>query len=152
MRILILILTLFVYNSSYAMTNEEYDIFIKKRIEAIMIAKVIYCEARNQSYAGKSSVAQVILNRVKNKKFPSNIVDVIKQKYAFQYKTRIKLENFIELKAWKQCLKISINTIKYNFSTSLIADSTHFHSGKKPKAFKFLKFVKTIGDHKFYRS
>jgi len=39
----------------------------------------IYHEARNESTAGKVAVAQVVLNRVKSSRFPSNVCSVIYQ-------------------------------------------------------------------------
>lgn len=44
---------------------------------------IIYCEARGESYAGKKAVGIVVMNRVRSKKFPNSIKEVIYQKGQF---------------------------------------------------------------------
>lgn len=51
--------------------------------EETLLSAVIYCEAGNQSYAGKLAVGMVVLNRVKSSLFPSTIREVIYQKGQF---------------------------------------------------------------------
>ncbi len=47
------------------------------------LAAIIYCEAGDQSYAGKVAVGCVVMNRVASKSFPNTILSVIKQKGQF---------------------------------------------------------------------
>lgn len=47
------------------------------------MAAIIYCEAGNQSYAGKLAVGIVVKNRMESKKFPNTIKGVLYQKYQF---------------------------------------------------------------------
>jgi len=47
------------------------------RNEIVALARVIYGEARGESFQGKVAVAAVVLNRVASDKFPDNIIDVI---------------------------------------------------------------------------
>ena len=37
------------------------------------MAAIIYCEAGNQSYAGKMGVGCVVMNRVKSSRFPNTV-------------------------------------------------------------------------------
>ena len=48
-----------------------------------LLAKLIYAEARGESYQGQVAVGAVVLNRVKSSSFPNTISGVIYQKYAF---------------------------------------------------------------------
>jgi len=48
-----------------------------------LLARVIYAEARGESYKGKVAVAAVVLNRVRSSSFPNTISGVIYQKGAF---------------------------------------------------------------------
>lgn len=48
-----------------------------------LLARVIYGEARGESYTGQVAVAAVVLNRVKNPSFPNTISGVVYQPYAF---------------------------------------------------------------------
>jgi len=48
-----------------------------------LLAKLIYGEARGESYTGQVAVGAVVLNRVKSSSFPNTISGVIYQKNAF---------------------------------------------------------------------
>jgi len=51
--------------------------------ELELLAKIVYGEARGESYEGQVAVAAVVLNRVKNPNFPNTIKGVIYQPGAF---------------------------------------------------------------------
>lgn len=51
--------------------------------EIDLLARLVYAEARGESYQGKVAVAEVVLNRVNNSKFPNSIKDVIYQSGQF---------------------------------------------------------------------
>ena len=48
-----------------------------------LLARLIYAEARGESYQGQVAVGAVVLNRVKSSSFPNTISGVIYQPYAF---------------------------------------------------------------------
>lgn len=48
-----------------------------------LLAKVIYAEARGESYTGQVAIAAVVLNRVEDSRFPNTIAGVIYQPWAF---------------------------------------------------------------------
>lgn len=48
-----------------------------------LLARVIYAEARGESYTGQVAVGAVVLNRVKSALFPNTIAGVVYQKDAF---------------------------------------------------------------------
>lgn len=48
-----------------------------------LMAQIVYAESRSEPYEGKVAVASVILNRLKNPKFPKSVEHVVKQKGAF---------------------------------------------------------------------
>ncbi len=48
-----------------------------------LLAKVIYAEARGESYTGQVAIGAVVLNRVKDSRFPNTISGVIYQPWAF---------------------------------------------------------------------
>ena len=51
--------------------------------DVALLARLIYGEARGESYVGQVAVGAVVLNRVKSSSFPNTISGVIYQKYAF---------------------------------------------------------------------
>lgn len=48
-----------------------------------LLARLIYAEARGETYTGQVAVGAVVLNRVKSSSFPNTISGVIYQPYAF---------------------------------------------------------------------
>ncbi len=98
-KTLILSLALFLAISpkSYADKNEQNKNTIYKQKqelkekqvvnitndELILLSRLIAGEARGESYEGQLAVAAVVINRVKDERFPNNIKDVIYQKNAF---------------------------------------------------------------------
>ena len=55
--------------------------YTKKELK--MMSAIIYCEAGNQSMAGKIAVGIVVMNRKSSSKFPNTIEKVLKQSYQF---------------------------------------------------------------------
>ena len=56
----------------------KYDKYIDKK-EITCLAKNMYFEARNQGLAGQLAVSLVVMNRVKDERFPNTICGVIEQ-------------------------------------------------------------------------
>ncbi len=48
-----------------------------------LLARLIYGEARGESYVGQVAVGAVVINRIKSASFPNTMSGVIYQKYAF---------------------------------------------------------------------
>ena len=97
------------------------------------MATIIYCEAGNQSYAGKLAVGIVVKNRMESKEFPNTIKKVLYQRNQFTPTTNGSLNRALKvydkngfkkgeyascLKAAKQALsgekKVTINGKKKN--------------------------------------
>lgn len=64
-----------VKNYSSASSYSNNDVYL--------LAKLVYSEARGESYKGQVAVAAVVLNRVKDSRFPNTIAGVIYQPWAF---------------------------------------------------------------------
>ncbi|MBM7096277.1 MULTISPECIES: cell wall hydrolase [Alteribacter] len=56
---------------------------MKKISNVEVLAKVVHGEARGESYEGKVAVAAVVLNRVGDNEFPSDVKGVVFQRNAF---------------------------------------------------------------------
>ena len=74
--------------------TEEYSMELKKEDkkeavinlndeEIMLLSKLIAGEARGESYEGQVAVAAVVINRVKDSRFPNSLEGVIYQKNAF---------------------------------------------------------------------
>ena len=71
-----------------------------------MLANLIYCEARGESYEGKLAVASVVVNRILSSKFPDTMAGVIYQKGQFAPVTSTK-NSFVEALAYNKAANSS---------------------------------------------
>lgn len=62
--------------------NALYD-FSANRAELDILAKLIYSEARGESYEGQVAVGAVIMNRLQSSQFPNTITEIAFQPGAF---------------------------------------------------------------------
>ena len=51
--------------------------------DVALLARLIYGEARGESYVGQVAVGAVVMNRIKSSSFPNTMAGVIYQRYAF---------------------------------------------------------------------
>ena len=116
------------------------------------LAKTIYFEAGNQSYLGKLAVARVVLNRVKDAKYPNTICDVIYQKKQFSWVDRRKSHEPKSDRWWKESLDIAGTVIEGQTTPLFDENVTHYHADYvNPKWAKELKQVAKIDQHIFYK-
>ena len=70
------------YKNSNSIEQRKEVINISNE-ELLLLSKLITGEARGESYEGQLAVAAVVINRVKDSRFPDTIKDVIYQRNAF---------------------------------------------------------------------
>lgn len=119
------------------------------------MTEAVYYEAGNQPVIGKASVANVILNRVADNRWPDNVCDVVRQRGQFSYywdgkpepipKKDNSLERYAVLKA---------KTISLIYLALPIADNTkgalYYHNDKIELPWDRVKMVAKVGNHIFY--
>ena len=126
----------------------------EKVMNAITLANVAICEASTDGRAGMLAVMDVVLNRVKNKRFPNTINEVVNQKYQFECITNGKNHSFGEW-GFKQAYDLAINKLDGKEPKMTIA--THYYAPKsmpsnKPPFWANKKFyLGAIGSHKFFK-
>lgn len=107
--------------------------------DAIMLAKLIYAEARGESTEGKIAVGTVVMNRVNSSRYPNTISGVITQPYQFaslgSYNTT--------------CLNIAKKVIAGE--RNLPSDVLYFWVTSKGKNWGSKVFYKQIGNHHFFK-
>lgn len=64
------------------MSMKGNDLYLNEG-DIYLIAQVVCAESQSEPYKGKVAVASVILNRLRDPKFPNTVEGVIKQKGAF---------------------------------------------------------------------
>ena len=124
--------------------------------ELKMMSAIIFCEAGNQSFAGKLSVGIVVMNRKNSDDFPNSIEGVLKQSYQFtpvrtgKWKTEMKKysDGKYESGARAKCVKAA--------KAALEGETTVTYKGKKHNMKKYHFFSQhlsgaklRIGGHDF---
>ncbi len=85
------------------------------RDELICLALNDYWEARSESLAGRIAVAKVVLNRAMDRRFPSNLCNVVKENHVRDVLHRCQFSWYCDAKAdtpyeqtqWRMSLKIA---------------------------------------------
>jgi spore germination cell wall hydrolase CwlJ-like protein len=129
------------------------------------MAANIYHEAKNQPMAGQIAVAQVVMNRVKDNRYPDNVCDVVKQgltykngkvvlgKCQFSWYCDGKKDD-VDKKSekWRNCLRYASMVITNRITLDVTEGATHYHATYVRPAWARTK-TKTvrINRHIFYR-
>ena len=117
------------------------------------LAKNIYFEAATESALGKVAVGLVVMNRVKDDRYPSNVCDVVNQRSQFSWvndsRSNVPPKNN---RAWKESLRLSEEILKGNAKFIGFDQVTHYHANYvNPAWSKKLRQVAKIDQHIFYR-
>jgi N-acetylmuramoyl-L-alanine amidase len=112
-----------------------------------LLAKIAMAEAEGEDVEGKAYVMAVILNRVKDKKFPNTIRDVI---YARNQFTPISDGRFNRVEPNKECYD-ALNMIINGWDKS--NGALYFESSPNPDNWhsRNLTHLFTHGRHRFYK-
>lgn len=130
--------------------------------DVLTLARTIYGEAANETQSGKEAVANVVMNRVRDRRWPSSVSAVCRQPWQFSCwnasdPMRSRIENLFPgaNSAFNQCLLIAETAVKYQLADRTHG-ATHYYAsyiaqpswvGNSPDAV----MTKQIGVHKFYR-
>tara|TARA_B110000503_G_C7116881_1_gene400790 strand:- start:649 stop:1266 length:618 start_codon:yes stop_codon:yes gene_type:complete len=123
------------------------------------LAMNIYHEARGDSYAGKMAVSDVVLNRVKDSRYPNTICGVVYQggeerrRCHFSWYCDGRSDTPFDDVSWQESQDIAKNILT-NDTSNLTEGATHYHTFRvKPNwiSDRGMLVVGRIGDHIFYR-
>jgi spore germination cell wall hydrolase CwlJ-like protein len=121
------------------------------------LTEALYFEARGERLKGQLAVAEVILNRVDNRKYPNTICGVITQgaskRHAcqFSFKCDGRPETFSEKRAYERVGKIA-RLMLAGRERALTGGATHYHTvNVRPSWARRLTKTAQIGTHLFYK-
>jgi len=111
----------------------------------------IYHESRGEQAQGQIAVAQVTVNRVKHREWPSSICEVVYQPKQFSWTHLIKNHSPKETKAWKRAQVIARDVLIGNVA-DVTGGAVFYHANwiKNPYWAKEVTLSKVIGNHLFY--
>jgi len=131
----------------------------------ICLALNVYHEAKNQSFIGQVAVAQVVMNRVKDTRYPNTVCDVVKQGATYKWKPDFPIKNRCQFswycdgksdkprehQAWRTAMHIA-NGVYNAHLDDFVEGATHYHAHYvKPSWAETKTYVTRIDDHIFYR-
>ena len=115
--------------------------------QTAVLSRIIYAESGNQSLKGKMAVGNVIMNRVKSKKFPNSIVGVLSQKNQFSTYQGGALAN-------RKPNQSSVIAAKLVLDGGVVAETRgalYFDSLVNSWSSRNRTYLCKLGDHNFYR-
>jgi N-acetylmuramoyl-L-alanine amidase len=129
---------------------------------AMCMAMNIYHEARNESTIGQIAVAQVVMNRVNDDRFPNTVCGVVEQGIYYRgkpVKHKCQFSWFCDglpdtpknEEAFEEAMDIGVMVMGGHF-TSMFDGITHYHADYVSPLWRQHKtFVVKINSHIFYR-
>lgn len=146
--------------SSKALVLPNYSPFElapEQERQKMCLAQGIYFEARNQPVLGRIAVADVILNRVEDRRFPDTICGVVFQGQGRSYGCQFSfacdgsMDKAREPLAWDRAEKLA-DLIYRGFKPDLTRFATFYHADYVvPYWAKEFNQAFVVGDHIFYR-
>lgn len=115
--------------SSITISDEEME----------LLAKIVYLEARGESFEGQQAVVEVVFNRVLDKRFPNTVEDVLMdRKYAVQFVTSLYLDKAFPTETQYEAIKAAME------SDGIVEDAIYFSTSQLTD-----NVVMQIGAHYF---
>jgi spore germination cell wall hydrolase CwlJ-like protein len=158
-----LIAALLILISTQASAEPNYDIATIFP-EVNCMALNIYYEARSSNLADKVAVANVVLNRVQDTRYPNTVCDVVYQgkqddngnmvrnACQFSWYCDGKPDRPTNKDLWIESQMIAWNIIQDGKYRGLVEGATHYHATYvDPRWAKTLQLVGRVGSHIYYR-
>lgn len=122
------------------------------------LATAVYFEARGEAYRGQVAVAQVVMNRVKDHRYPDTICGVVFQNQhrrnacQFSFACDGIPETVTERRPWEQAEDIATKVASGELYLTEVGDATHYHATYvRPAWAPRMNKVTQIGLHVFYK-
>lgn len=121
------------------------------------LAQAVYFEARGEPTIGQMAVAHVVLNRVRDRRYPNTICAVVFQnehrrnRCQFSFACDGQSDRAYNMAAWNRSLKVALKTLA-GVGEDITNASTHYHAAYVAPywADRLTKTVQ-LGQHLFYR-
>lgn len=125
--------------------NREGDMGITYD-EAQMLMKIAMAEAEADGVEGKAMVMAVVLNRVKDDRFPDTIEEVIMQEKQF---SPIADGRYYEAEPDVECHLALADIERGEYDT---VDALYFENASDSWQSKNCEYIGTVGHHRFYKN
>lgn len=165
MKRIILGLIAIMLTTSVHATTEKTELYSEKtHPQVYCLALNIYYETRGSNYADRVAVADVVINRVEDTRYPDTICEVVKQgnkhpdgsmkrnQCQFSWYCDGKSDRPQDTDAWIDAQQIAWFMVWDRKHRGITEGATHYHANYvEPRWAKDLQLVGRIGVHIFYR-
>lgn len=131
----------------YGISEEDYT----------CLALAVYFEARSEPIAGQKAVAEVVLNRVQDKRFPGTVCGVVFQNEKWRHRCQFSFacdgrsDRPRERRPWEQARRVAA-FVAAGIAQQMTGTATHYHATYvRPSWAKRLERTVQVGRHVFYR-
>ncbi len=123
----------------------------------VCLATAVYFEARGEPIDGQIAVAEVVMNRVEDNRFPDSVCEVVKQnrypgilhRCQFSFYCDGQPETINDQKAWETAEYIAEGLL--DGALQLGIEATHYHATTvNPFWADYYTHIGKIGNHIFY--
>ncbi len=129
----------------------------KRQRELICMAKAIYFEARSESLKGQMAVAKVVLNRVRDPRFPNTVCGVVYQgaerrnACQFSFACDGKPDYPTEMRHWAKAKRLAAKALRGQIRMRKLEGVAFYHADYvRPTWASMMRPVVKIGRHIFY--
>jgi len=148
--------TMFIAPVFATVTNEQR---LADEAELECLALNIYYEARGSNLADKAAVADVVINRSQDRRYPSTICGVVQDGYKagrkdcqFSWYCDGKSDIPKDTDRWMEAQSIAFSMIAFGDYRGISEGATHYHADYvNPFWASSLQMVGRIGSHIYYR-
>jgi N-acetylmuramoyl-L-alanine amidase len=135
-------------------------------VEALMcLAMNIYHEARDQPLLGQIAVAEVVINRVNDPRYPNTVCEVVREGPTYKYRPGLPVRHKCQFswwcdgksdkprneEAWMKAIDVADLVLTDKVGINVVGKSTHYHAYYvRPAWAKTKRKVVRIEDHIFY--
>jgi len=149
---------------------EAQELFTKEaHPEEYCLALNIYHEARGSNFADQAAVADVVLNRVDDSRYPNSVCNVvydgrhkpswktgepvpIRNQCQFSWYCDGKSDDPKDTDAWRTAQQTAYMMMAYNDFRGITEGATHYHANYvTPSWARGFQLIGRIGDHIYYR-
>ncbi len=113
------------------------------------LAGAIYFESKGEPLTGQLAVAEVIINRAKSGRFPTDVCAVVKQRGQFSFVRDGQIPNINIGKAYRTAIAVAKVALADAWN-SPAQKALYFNTADRRPAGRVIK-VASIGNHVFYR-
>jgi spore germination cell wall hydrolase CwlJ-like protein len=140
-------------------TKRRFVVVFAPMEQLMCIALAIYFEARGESSLGQWAVGNVVLNRVRDPRYPSDACLVVKQgpwsaglpirhKCQFSFYCDGKPEWVFDDRAWMKAVRMA----GMSYTLDVVGGATHYHTHKvSPDWSAEMRLTRVVGNHLFFK-